>query len=405
MLQLLNDRESGVGDPRSLLKAHRTARSHLIELSKYRDVQQNHTAGINSLQLDQVERRYLLSGGADGQISIFDIDHTSPTPEKTYKSIKNVKRGHRFAHTKSVSRVSWYPIDTGMFVTSGTDKCLKIWDTNQMKPAEKLDLDWLIYSHDMSPTSVLHSLVAVSGQHSKIVLVDLRTGSKTHTLKGHNGRVYCVRWSPKDDFILASGSEDNRVMFWDVRKSKGHIMVLDQHNGDSSATPQSVNTAHSGHVNGLEFTADGLHLVTTGTDHRLRLWETGGGKNLLVNYGKIQNDSKKCIQFAISEFCDPDLIYIPQNADIEVFNMISGEHVQTLTGHFNQVNCLVYNGDYQELYSGANDRNILVFSPNTEMEAVYKDHVDSMRKAQSGRAVSGYVKRIGTADAWSSDED
>jgi WD40 repeat protein len=78
----------------------------------------------------------LLSGGADGQIAIFDIDHTSPTPEKTYKAISNVRRRNRHAHSKSVSRVSWYPIDTGMFVTSGTDNYLKIWDTNQMKVSQ-----------------------------------------------------------------------------------------------------------------------------------------------------------------------------------------------------------------------------------------------------------------------------
>jgi DNA excision repair protein ERCC-8 len=167
----------------------------------------------------------------------------------------------------------------------------------------------------------------------------------------------------------------------------------------------SVNTAHNGNVNGVQFTADGLHLVTTGTDHRLRLWETANGKNLLVNYGKIQNNSKKCIQFATSEFCDPDLIYIPENANIEVFNMNSGEHIQTLTGHFNQVNCVVYNADYQELYTGANDRNILVFSPNTETEAVYKEYLDSTRGVKPGQSVSGYVRRIGTADTWSSDED
>jgi len=43
-----------------------------------------------------------------------------------------------------------------------------------------------------------------------------------------------------------------------------------------------VNTAHNGRVNGLCFTADGLHLLTTGTDDRMRLWDSATGENTLV---------------------------------------------------------------------------------------------------------------------------
>ena len=43
-------------------------------------------------------------------------------------------------------------------------------------------------------------------------------------------------------------------------------------------------TAHNGHVNGLCFSSDGLHLLSFGTDNRLRLWDTCTGKNTLVRY-------------------------------------------------------------------------------------------------------------------------
>ena len=36
-------------------------------------------------------------------------------------------------------------------------------------------------------------------------------------------------------------SEDNRVLLWDVRSAKGNLMILDQHNGDTSAGPNSGN--------------------------------------------------------------------------------------------------------------------------------------------------------------------
>jgi hypothetical protein len=34
-------------------------------------------------------------------------------------------------------------------------------------------------------------------------------------------------------------SQDSKVMLWDIRRAKGALMVLDQHNGDTSAGPNS----------------------------------------------------------------------------------------------------------------------------------------------------------------------
>lgn len=44
----------------------------------------------------------------------------------------------------------------------------------------------------------------------------------------------------------------------------------------------AANTAHNGKVNGLCFTSDGLHLLTVGTDNRMRLWNSSNGENTLV---------------------------------------------------------------------------------------------------------------------------
>ena len=34
-----------------------------------------------------------------------------------------------------------------------------------------------------------------------------------------------------------------------------------------------LSVAHNGRVNGLQFTPDGLHLITFATDDRVRLWD------------------------------------------------------------------------------------------------------------------------------------
>lgn len=71
----------------------------------------------------------------------------------------------------------------------------------------------------------------------------------------------------------------------------------------------------------------------------------------------------------------------------------------TLLGHYNTVTCCVYNEDFQTLYSGANDRNILVWAAEKEMTAE-----DEERSSHAARSRSLLPRRNLTEDAWSSDE-
>ena len=50
-----------------------------------------------------------------------------------------------------------------------------------------------------------NSLVAVGNHSVKLRLIDLRSGSAAHTLRGHRDSVISVEWSSKDEHILASG--------------------------------------------------------------------------------------------------------------------------------------------------------------------------------------------------------
>ena len=74
----------------------------------------------------------LLSGGADGFIAIHDMHTTAGIPKVTYPLVDSVGRGNRDRHKFSVATIQWYPLDTGMFISSGMDKLLKVWDTNHL---------------------------------------------------------------------------------------------------------------------------------------------------------------------------------------------------------------------------------------------------------------------------------
>ena len=66
-----------------------------------------------------------------------------------------------------------------------------------------------------------------------------------------------------------------------------------------------------------------------------------------------------------------------------------------LYGHFNSLNCCLYRDVYQELYSGGNDRNVLMWTPNFQSEDCDDKYEGSSRRNPM----------IRTLDNWSSDED
>ena len=43
-----------------------------------------------------------------------------------------------------------------------------------------------------------------------------------------------------------------------------------------------VTTSHDGHVTGLKYTSDGLYIVSSGSDEKVKLWTAQDGKNTMV---------------------------------------------------------------------------------------------------------------------------
>lgn len=142
----------------------------------------------------------------------------------------------------------------------------------------------------------------------------------------------------------------------------------------------------------MKFSSDGLFLISCGNDNTVHLWSTATGENMCVDYGRVVNSLKKTLQFAVSDGCSSDLIFMPNEAirGVDVFNMTSGNREYTLTGHYLSVNSCLFHPDRQELYTAASDRNILVWKPKLKTSN-YKG-VKAVERRTSTKVLPTHVK-------------
>lgn len=246
----------------------------------------------------------------------------------------------------------------------------------------------------------------------EVILCDLRSGSSTHRLHGHDGSVQVTQWSPRNQHILVSGGRDYTVRMWDVRAGRAYLMALDMENSSHSARlkkrAKRIPQAHKSRVTSLCFTYDGLWLLSFSYYGDLRLWNSTTGENMNVNYGETYTDIKKNVKMAVSHCTYPDLVFIPSKSKVVVYEILSGKMVNVLGGHFSTVLGVVYNPSNMNLCSFGLDRNFITWMPERLLSSDLTDEEEEdehTTDAATNNSSTQPRRQQITQDDWSSDED
>ena len=93
-------------------------------------------------------------------------------------------------------------------------------------------------------------------------MINPADGKTIKELKGHQGRIGGLAYSPKDGNVLFSASADKTAKLWDVNQGKS----LRDFNGHADA------------VISLNVSRDGAKIVTGSNDQTARVWNVADGK-------------------------------------------------------------------------------------------------------------------------------
>ncbi|KAF2090515.1 WD40 repeat-like protein, partial [Saccharata proteae CBS 121410] len=362
-----------------------------------------HRAGVSSITIDKFEGRYLLSGGADSSISMWDLESISDGSVRFLrKVVSHPSCRTSIKHNLGITHLSFYAFDSGAFLSSSYDHTLKLYNSETMETASVFDLGAVVYSHSMSPIAH-HNIVACATQGPNIRLVNLNSGSASHALPGHAGAVLSTAWSPVHEHRLASAGADGTVRFWDIRKSASCLGLLDSEDSigiqgidgvGGGARSRQRGRAHMGAANGVIWTEDGRHVVTTGHDNKVRVWDTITGANTLVNFGPLIKNSHLTTLLPLiapSDLTRPgkEVLFYPNPNEIMAYEMLDGTMIKRLRvparptkvggqflrgpGFKTRTTALAWRAHDVELYSAHSDGCIRAWAPRTQEDMLVDD--------------------------------
>ena len=317
-------------------------------------------------------------------------------------------------HAGTVTSVVYSP-DGNTIATGSWINKVRLWDahTGQYKTALK-EHTWSITSTAFSPDGT----TIVTGHHNgRVLLWDAHTGQhNTTTYAGHEGDVDVVVFSPDSAAIATGSMSDNTARLWDadtlknITTFKGHtnggiLSIAFSPSRETIVTGSFDNTARiwdiqtgknittlKGHTDGIysvAFSPDGKTIATGSIDKTVRLWDaqTGETKTTLQHSSAVRSiafspDGKTIATGSLGENNDPKMIGtikrgieiryeiykmrdINFDTPVQVWDVSTGKHIDTLSGHTNRIVSIVYSPDGSIIATGSDDNTVRLWDVHT----------------------------------------
>lgn len=331
--------------------------------------------------------RTLASGGKDNLVKLW---------EPATGNQLGVLAGHSGIVTALI-----FANDGKTLITGSSDQTIKVWDLSTRRELRTLK------GHTTSVTSLSLSpdgkTLASTGYEKIIRLWDLGSGQELRPIEGHGDAVISVDFSPRGK-LLASTSLDRTVRLWDVDSRLEVRTVRDEFKVSTavafSVDGQILATVYSGAsfvINGksnldgvtlklwevatgrelhamqgpfmskaIAFSRDGQTVASGGMVAHVQLWSVKTGREVGILSGisnihrtyALSPDGKKLASGPSSRFVAPSLTNDYAEGDergnmIKLWDMTTGELIQTLRGHAAPVYGIIFSDDGKYLATAA----------------------------------------------------
>jgi len=286
-------------------------------------LKKGHTTAVDALVFSP-DGEILVSGGSynDPKLVFWSITNG--------KKIENVR-----AQRTAVNTVVISPNGQSL-VSAGDDAGINLWDWKTGKfQATFVEHDSNILQLAITPDSEILVSSALDG----IKIWGLNPKRPIYTLTGLGNPSYAVAIHP-DGQILASGDNQGKVTFWNLR----------------TGTKMSEFMPHNESITGVLFTPDGKTLITGSKDRTIKIWDVATG--LLLH--TLQGHTGMIRAIAINP--DGETLASASNDGARLWNVRNGRLVARLYGQTDWVQSLAFSQDGTMLATGSFDGTIVLWN-------------------------------------------
>lgn len=244
---------------------------------------------------------------------------------ETCERVNRAFGDEKTAHQDAVLSVQ-FSKDGSKLLTAGYDGSARLWDVAKGTLLKTYKgHTWWVWDAKFSPKE--DKLVTAS-QDGKAILWETDTAKPSTPFTGHDGPIYSAAFSP-DGVLIATGGYDRRILIWnpnDVRPYDFKKLELKDGNVIQPSKYKALD-GHSGPVRSVEFSRDGLQLISGSTDNTVKLWSTDAGQ--IVKSFRGHDGAVRAAVFA-----EADQVVLSASADnhIKKWNIGQYEEVRVLQG-------------------------------------------------------------------------
>lgn len=239
-----------------------------------------HKANGYGLSWNNETPNQLLTCSDDGSVVITDVSFG-----------KEVFRNED-THKDTVNDSKW--LDSNVFGSVSDDKYLYLFDARTNTSIAKYYSEDSNGINSLAFSPFLKNLVAIGNTNANIGLLDIRKISQTegllHTMMGHSDSITCLEFSPHRDGILSSGSQDRRLIIWDLFKIGEEQQQEDAEDGCPELF--MMHAGHTGAVSDLSWCPfQDWTVGSVADDNIVHLWEMSKGLLNAEKSSDIRNDT------------------------------------------------------------------------------------------------------------------
>ena len=349
----------------------------------------NHRSRVLSLAFS-TDGMLLASGVRDSTVRLWDM--------KTNKLLRTLT-----GHKSEVLSVAFSPDGKTLATCSKED--VRLWDTDGGHNRSIIN-HFAILDVAFSPDG---KTLASGNDDNTVSLWDKKSAKLINTLIGHKEYVSNVVFSPHDETLAST--DNNNVLLWNVRTGE-HLHTLSTiENYRVVFSPDGKTLAIEGpgatvrlydtqtkenhytftkekhRVIHLTFNPDGqLHALLAGENRNRSLWNIKADELLY----SLTVPAKKRYTLGATAFNPNGNVLATEMRDktpisrwnnaVWLWDIRTGEHIRTLTGHLSGISRMAFSSDGKQLASGGHDETVLLWDLKTQIHPrILIGHNDAVR--------------------------